>query len=74
MFRVPSSATAPTFDDVFKVSFGRWLTSSKADRVEWARRRNAAAEVARVNAKAEVARFKAAAREGVAEARKRRGK
>jgi hypothetical protein len=40
--RVPSSADNPTYDETFKVGFWRWLTSSKADRVEWARRRNAA--------------------------------
>jgi hypothetical protein len=45
--RVPTSATEPTFDQTFRVGFWRWLTSSKPDRAEWARRRNAAAEAAR---------------------------
>lgn len=35
MFRVPSSADAPSFDQTFKVGFMRWLTSSAADRHEW---------------------------------------
>lgn len=49
MFRVPSNPDSPTFDDTFKVSFGRWLTSKKTDRHEWARRRNAAAKLAAQN-------------------------
>ena len=46
MFRVPVSAEVPTFDETFKVGFGRWLTSKAAERKEWMRRRNAAAKVA----------------------------
>jgi hypothetical protein len=49
MFRVPVDAAAPTFDATFKVGWWRWLTSSRADRVEWARRRNAAAQLAGAN-------------------------
>lgn len=47
MFRVPNSADNPTYDDTFKVGFWRWLTSSAADRKEWARRRNAAIPTSR---------------------------
>lgn len=46
MFRVPQDPANPTFDHTFKVGFGRWMTSSKADRTEWSRRRNAAARTA----------------------------
>lgn len=46
MFRVPVSAAQPTFDDVVKVSFWGWLTSSKDDRMEWMRLRNEAAKTA----------------------------
>ena len=46
MFRVPVDGDNPTFDDTFKVGFGKWLTSSAAERKEWARRRNAAARLA----------------------------
>lgn len=46
MFRVPANPDAPTFDDTFTVGFGKWLTSSAAERKEWARRRNAAARLA----------------------------
>jgi hypothetical protein len=49
MFRVPVDAESPTFDDVFKVSFWRWLTSRAADRHEWRRRRDTAAQVAQRN-------------------------
>ncbi len=49
MFRVPSDPVSPTFDHVFKVGFFRWLTSGAPERKEWRRRRDAAAEVARVN-------------------------
>lgn len=49
MFRVPSDPVRPTFDQTEKVGFFRWLTSGKDERREWMRRRNAAAEVARVN-------------------------
>jgi hypothetical protein len=47
MFRVPTDPTRPSFDHTTKVGFFRWLRSSKADRVEWQRRRDAAAELAR---------------------------
>lgn len=49
MFRVPVDGDNPTFDDTFKVGLGKWLTSSAAERKEWARRRNAAARLARTN-------------------------
>lgn len=39
MFRVPSDAEVPTFDQTFKVGFFRWLTSSGTDRREWTTRR-----------------------------------
>lgn len=52
MFRVPVDADAPTFDQVTKVGFFKWLTSSKAERSEWMRRRNAAAQTAAVNQRA----------------------
>ncbi len=42
MFKVPSDPDNPSYDDTFTVSFWRWLTSSKADRGEWRRRKNAA--------------------------------
>lgn len=44
MFKVPSNAEHPTFDATFTVGFFRWLTSSRDERVEWARRRNAASK------------------------------
>lgn len=49
MFRVPTSADNPTFDDTFKVSFWKWLGSKKHDRGEWMRRRNAGAKFAERN-------------------------
>ncbi|GAA3765610.1 hypothetical protein [Micromonospora maritima] len=49
MFRVPSDPNRPTFDHTFQVGFFRWLTSKKPERLEWQRRRNAAAGVARQN-------------------------
>lgn len=49
MFRVPSDAAAPSFDETFKVGFLQWLTSSKADRQEWMTRRNIAARLAATN-------------------------
>lgn len=55
MFRVPSDADTPTFDQTFKVGFWRWLTSSGTDRKEWGRRRNAAAKLARANQDARMA-------------------
>ena len=55
MFRVPADPTNPSFDHTFKVGFFGLLRSSKADRAEWARRRNAAAKLAEQhqNARAE---------------------
>lgn len=44
--RVPADPQNPTFDNTIKVSFGRWFTSSAADRREWTRRRKAATKVA----------------------------
>lgn len=41
MFRVPRDPHNPTLADSERIGFFRWLTSSKADRKEWARRRNA---------------------------------
>jgi hypothetical protein len=49
MFRVPANPVSPTFDDATKVGFCRWLLSSKAERMEWMRRRNVAADNARIN-------------------------
>ncbi|MFC7534591.1 hypothetical protein [Actinoplanes sp. GCM10030250] len=46
MFRVPADPASPTFDETFRVGFGRWLASSASDRHEWMRRRNAAAKLA----------------------------
>lgn len=47
--RVPSDADNPTFDQTFNVGFTQWLTSKAAERKEWARRRNAAAQTAARN-------------------------
>ncbi len=55
MFRVPLNAARPTFDETVKVGVFNWLTSSRADRQEWARRRNAAAKAARVSRNARAA-------------------
>lgn len=49
MFRVPVDPNAPTFDEVFKVGFWRWLTSGKVERNEWFRRRQAAVKTASAN-------------------------
>jgi hypothetical protein len=54
MFRVPTDAQNPTFDNTTKIGFFKWLTSSKTDRIEWARRRNAAAQTARTNTNTKV--------------------
>jgi hypothetical protein len=54
MFRVPVSQTLPTFDETFKVSFWQWLTSGKAERVDWMRRRNVAVKVAANNQQAKI--------------------
>jgi hypothetical protein len=55
MVRVPVNAARPTFDETVKVGVFSWLTSSRADRQEWARRHRAAAEAARVRQTAGVA-------------------
>lgn len=52
MFRVPSNAEVPTFDETFKVGFWRWFTSKKAERHEWMTRRNIAARLAAENQRA----------------------
>jgi len=57
MFRVPASADAPTFDHTFKVGFFRWLSSNGTERIEWARRRNQAAQLARLNQNARTDAF-----------------
>ena len=49
MFRVPNDPVAPTFDDACSVSFWGWLRSGSAERREWRRRRDAAAQLARRN-------------------------
>jgi hypothetical protein len=49
MFCVPVNAARPTFAETVKVGVFHWLTSSRADRQEWARRRKAAAQAARVH-------------------------
>jgi hypothetical protein len=42
LLRVPASAEHPSFDQLERVTFWRWLTSSKSDRLEWTRRRKLA--------------------------------
>ena len=49
MFRVPIDGERPSFDEAFSVSFWKWLTSRAVERKEWQRRRNQAAQRARVN-------------------------
>lgn len=49
MFRVPANPDNPTFNNTIKIGLWRWLTSSAADRKEWARRRNVAAKTAQAN-------------------------
>lgn len=49
MFRVPKDLVWPTFDDVAKISFWRWLTSSKSERIQWKSLRNRAAMNAKIN-------------------------
>lgn len=49
MFRVPVNSDRPTYDRTFKVSFGRWLLSTRWERREWRRRRDAAARLAASN-------------------------
>jgi hypothetical protein len=68
-FRVPSDPDNPTFDDTFEVNTRQWMTSSKADRLEWQRRRNAAAKVAKTN---QDARAEAWAERKIAEGEARR--
>jgi hypothetical protein len=51
-FRVPVDPERPSFDRTFRVSLGRWLRSSRGERAEWARRRQAAAEAAQRNQEA----------------------
>lgn len=57
MFTVPADPDNPSYDRTFTVSFWQWLTSSKADRQEWRRRRDAVgqARVARADARVEQA-------------------
>jgi len=69
MFRVPSDPHNPSFDATFKVGFWHWLFSKKQDRVEWARRRNAAAKLAQRN---QAERAKAWAERKIAEKEARR--
>ena len=69
MFRVPSDPHNPSFDATFKVGFWRWLLSNKHDRVEWMRRRNAAAKLAQRN---QAERAKAWAERKIAEKEARR--
>lgn len=47
MFRVPSSADAPSFDNTFAVSFLAYLHADAETRREWSRRRSQAARLAR---------------------------
>jgi hypothetical protein len=54
MFRVPSDGLSPVFDHTFRVSFRRWATSGKADRVEWFRRRKVARRLAQRNQEARI--------------------
>jgi hypothetical protein len=54
--KVPRNAENPSYDDVEKVGFWRWLTSSKPDRLEWRRRRDAATSTGRVARKLEATR------------------
>lgn len=42
MFKVPVDPHSPTYDSTFTVGFWQWLTSSKAERMEWRRRKNLA--------------------------------
>jgi hypothetical protein len=52
--RIPNDPMQPTFDQTFRVGFWAWLTSSADDRREWARRRNVAANTARLNQNTQV--------------------
>lgn len=62
MFRVPQDPEKPSFDQTFKVGFVRWLKSSKPERKEWMRRRNAASAVAAANQQARAQAAKEAGR------------
>lgn len=42
MFKVPADSSNPTWQDTYTVSFWKHLTSSKAERLEWKRLRDAA--------------------------------
>lgn len=42
MFRVPVDPHRPSYDSTFTVTFWQWLTSHKAQRMEWVRRRKIA--------------------------------
>lgn len=57
MFRVPIDPYNPSFDLTEKISLGRWVLSSKTERAEWARRRNAAAQGAAHNQRQKVAQW-----------------
>jgi hypothetical protein len=45
--QVPYSALWPSVEDTFDVSVWRWLVADRDDRLEWRRRRRAAAWLAR---------------------------
>lgn len=47
MFKVPNDPRNPTYDNTRTIGFWQWLTSSKADRSEWRRRRDAATHTTR---------------------------
>ncbi len=72
MFRVPADPRNPTFDAVIKVGFWRWLTSSKAGRREWRRRRDLAARTAGANQRVRAQAAADAARARHAERKARR--
>jgi hypothetical protein len=69
MFRVPVSGEEPTFDDTFKISFWRWLTSKSAERREWFNRRRAGSKLAAAN---QIKRFDAYAERKAAEKKDQR--
>lgn len=72
MLRVPVNPDRPTFDETFKVGFFRWLTSKKTERKEWARRRNAAAKIARDNQLAKQHEARAETKQRLAERKQKR--
>lgn len=49
MFKVPSDPANPTYTDAYTVTFWQWLTSTKRDRNEWRRRRDAATRTSTVS-------------------------